>query len=1536
MNESVRPRVSALQRKLWWAAALVVILGGAVAAASWVLVRTAQGRSWVLARVSAKTADLFDGRGSLRIGTLRELGRKRIVVEDVAIVDTAGVVVLHAERVSLSIAWRKLLNKSVDIRNLLVDGLEVRLRQDAKGSPWNIVFLIAGDSASSADSSGAGLGDDIRVGSLDVERAHISAEYPWEPHPVFTGKARDSVVVVRDSLHSLSRDESGRWFERRDVQLDFVRARDVVVADRTRKPSALVLESLSGALSDPGMIVRHVDGTLSWNSDSLLFDLGRVELPSSSGRARGTLSWNQPGPVRFDVSATADAGLSDLQWVWDVLPFAGRGSANVRMYTPEDPDDMEFVLQNLSVDAEGSSVKGRVAVTVRPADLLLHHVDLNFTPLRTDLLRRISYGAVPEDVRGTITGRLIAETGGPLSNIRIDRLNVKFSEAGHGSGGLTRESRVDLKGFVGLGAKPQVHDLEVEDFRIDLGSVQRFFARGITPDGIVAGNLSIRHGNIDGIDIPNFRIGWTDGQGNHTGIAGDATAQWKTSDPAFNARISLNPLSLVALSRLDSTLKVGSRLAGTVSVEGRMSDFAWSTHLSALEADDNVSESAAFSDSLKTALSLEGTAGIDSLGWHVESRGTAIDFDLRRWLGRGDVPVTSIEGTLAANARGLRSTDSISLMDGDLNLGVRQRSSETMPAFAARGRIALQRDRLVIDSGIVSMGGILVEASGRLPRDSTKSDTLQLSVQADSLDAARSELKRLAASVMPVDSALARSIDDFASDTLAGELTVAGFVIGNMHDAGANFAIGGRAVQVGSIRTDRVFGSLAAERLLSRAVFDGALTADEVNGIGAIRIHSATARVGPAGADGGNLTLDVGTENDARLTVRGDYQRSKGSLTVSLDSIQLAYDNVVWSSVGPAVIVSDSSRLEFRPVQLESNAGGKLVLEASLPQSGNVNGSLLLERFPVGEVGTLLAGAKPIRGTLSGNIDLKGTRSSPLINWRFSADSLGVGGYRLPSVATEGTYANTLIDGRASLADSAGGELVLTARVPADLRLIAVENRKLGDSLDGVLMANSVQLEALPIRIDGVSSQRGRVVGALTFSGPPERLRFAGTMTLSGLGAQIDELGIAPSDGRAVLQARGDSLILESMYLRSGRSQGDTVAASGVLRLPQSAPATIDLRVVAGSFEVSHQRNGTDMLVGGDLRVSGELSRPVVGGRLTIPRANIVVDPLGERVALDLTSEASLALLGVEEVPVAKSAAATLSSLGSLISVENARVDLGPDVWVQTPEARVKLGGGLNVAVTGDRLALDGQITAERGQYRLELGPVYRGFSVDSGRVRFFPNPAISPELDINATNVVRVAGGGDVPIKLHIGGNYEKPTLTLSSQDPLYASAPESEIISLLIFGAPTFALDGQSQSTVRAVTGLLLPTAGGAVEGMLQRILPGDFNTVQVSTGSSESLTSLAPTSLFGNLNLSISAGKQIGDRTYLRLNTGVCRGNNQVAMQGAELWAGIAVEYRLARGWLAQLGVDPGSAPCTRVGGTELPRMQFGFDLFRDWIF
>src|SRR5690606_27769779 len=93
------------------------------------------------------------------------------------------------------------------------------------------------------------------------------------------------------------------------------------------------------------------------------------------------------------------------------------------------------------------------------------------------------------------------------------------------------------------------------------------------------------------------------------------------------------------------------------------------------------------------------------------------------------------------------------------------------------------------------------------------------------------------------------------------------------------------------------------------------------------------------------------------------------------------------------------------------------------------------------------------------------------------------------------------------------------------------------------------------------------------------------------------------------------------------------------------------------------------------------------------------------------------------------------------LRVGNVTVSAGPDLWMRSSEADVKLGGSLAVTAGrsqrgGDRgerqLALDGTLVAERGTYRLTLGVLQRTFEVEAGgTVRFFGDPDNNPALNI-------------------------------------------------------------------------------------------------------------------------------------------------------------------------------------------------------------
>jgi translocation and assembly module TamB len=1522
----------ARRRALWWLGGVVGIVAG-LALAFLVATGTDMGRAWLMSALLGRAAGVFGGRGTITVGTVREISPSHIVAENVALVDTAGVPVVHARFLEGTLDARGLFSKSIHIRTLALRDVSMDFRQGFKG-PFNIKYIISGDTVK-GPSRGPGFGDDIRIDFLTISNGTLTLVSPWAPNAVFTGDARDSVITVREKLHDIERTPGG-LLQRRVVTLDRVVARDAVITEPKKGPASIRIDSLRGAVSDPPIRIASASGTMHWTGDSLRFDLPAMRLPASSGSAVGTVAWNQPGPLRYDIVIKAQAGLSDLGWIWDVLPDSGGGSATVRMRTLANADDAEYTLSSLDVTAMNSRVVGGISVITRPASLELRNVDLGFAPLSSELLRRLSYEALPPEVRGVFSGTLVAAEGGPLTAFKVDRLDARFVDS-NVPGAV---SAVRVAGNVSLGAIPSAWNARVDNASVDLRSVRALSPMTIPLDGMVTGSLGITAADLRAADLRNVALVWTDAVGNSSAVRGDARVRYADSDPAVVLDLIVDPLSMLALARIDTTIPLRSTLVGRFQARGTLSALAWEASLAA---------------NASSGIAMAGTASLRTPDWSVTSAGTIDNFDVRSWFGGPELPVTALDGSVAFSANGSRDAgNALTLVGGTASVQLRQAPAPERPAFDLLASGALDERRVIVDSATAHVGGVTFDARGALARvgraltahhpDSTRapstaasaySDTLTVSARADSLEAIRPELRRLAAMLMPMDSGLARSLRGVADDTLRGDFSLAGPLFGSIEDFDGTLALSVREGQVGPIRVGRIFGSVRATDILHRPFFEGAATADEVEGIGAIRIATAEFRVRQASPDSGLLVLDVSAQDTSHLVIRGGYSRNGDAFGVSMDSLRFQSGSATWRNAAPIRVVSDATGVRVDSLLIRSSQRGSLALFADMPTTGPVRASAQFAQFPIGTATAFTLGTPLFAGSLSGEVQVNGTRAAPRIGWNLGADSLGMDGTYLPRITSEGSYADHRLVARAVLADSAGGALRAEARVPVDLALQAVEKRLLSDAVDAEIIADSLRLNALGFTISGVTRPRGTLTGRLAVGGVMDRPVATGTMRLEGLAGKIDALGIEPVDGRVVLRAVQDSLVLESFRIRSGGPL-DTVGATGAMRFALNQPATMRASVTANNMLLSQQDDGTDLNLSGNVELVGPLRQPVLSGRLYVPSATVVIDPLGARSALDLGSAAAQELLGQDEVPLAISSAEAFANLGRFFTVSNARVDLGAEVWVRTPEATVRVTGGLDIrSVAGNRLALEGAVNANRGQYRLELGVVNRSFSVDSGSVRFFGTEAIDPTLDISATNVVRLATGDEVPIRVHIGGTIVRPTLTLSSNSAQYASAPESELISLLVFGAPTFALSGSSQEQVRAVTGVLLPSLGGAVEGALQRVLPGGFNTVQVNTAGRQSQDDLGGLGLLDNL--SITAGKQIGNRTFLRLNTGICRGSAQAAGGGASVFYGLAAEYRIATGLSAQVGMDPGVAPCAQLGlNTGGVRMQFGFDLFREWIF
>ena len=260
---------------------------------------------------------------------------------------------------------------------------------------------------------------------------------------------------------------------------------------------------------------------------------------------------------------------------------------------------------------------------------------------------------------------------------------------------------------------------------------------------------------------------------------------------------------------------------------------------------------------------------------------------------------------------------------------------------------------------------------------------------------------------------------------------------------------------------------------------------------------------------------------------------------------------------------------------------------------------------------------------------------------------------------------------------------------------------------------------------------------------------------------------------------------------------------------------------------------------------------------------------------------------------------------------------------LRSRDADVKLTGDVEIGGLFANPFVTGEIYAERGTFRVDLGVLKRTFRVDSGIVRVDGDLKFDPaSLDIWSSYVVRAAEQEDKTIVAHLTGTSEQPSLKLSSND-LGSATSQTEIISYLVFGSPSFALDGQGG---RTATAALAPSLGGVVEGFLGGAFPF-FSSLQVATiaGTGQNLNPFD--GLFNSFAL--IAGRQVGADGYLGVSGGVCRGSQLSSTQSPPNWFGVSAEYRPKYRLSTAVSFDPGASPCSGLG-----KYQFGLDLFKEW--
>jgi translocation and assembly module TamB len=738
-----------------------------------------------------------------------------------------------------------------------------------------------------------------------------------------------------------------------------------------------------------------------------------------------------------------------------------------------------------------------------------------------------------------------------------------------------------------------------------------------------------------------------------------------------------------------------------------------------------------------------------------------------------------------------------------------------------------------------------------------------------------------------------------------------------------------------------------------------------------------------------NVRLDNGLAHIDTLTVLSDVAHANASGTVGLiPGIEgrLAFNLSIDS-------LSDVKRYLGRNTTIVKDT-----LEGALRVSGELRGTkdlLSLEGTMSGR--NLLVTGKSVQ-QITGKFSLAGLPDNPQGTVTFAADTIRAGAFGFTALAananvTSATSASfdarltseggvaSVIGGSARRAgdttfvvlDSGnvtvsngnayrieapvhamlvpdGGSLdSLLLRHSSTARLAIRDVRLTGDSVRGNLRTDSVDIGVFEAFVPGFTRAHGSLLANVDVRGTVKQPAIFGQFRLKDASATLTNVGLSVQNVNSDVLLERDTVFIQRMSAETNRGGRGTLGVTGFVSLEEYRNPFFGLRMNARNFHIIEKPGlaSLDISTDRDLTLTGPYRGATVTGAVRVDRGTIFIPELLTKQIVDLSDPEFAGIVDTLLSRDRKLLPETPSEFSRNLKLENVAVNIGDQVWLRSSEANVKLGGSLNVTLgrnqqTGDRsqLALEGTLNAVRGTYRLTLVDpfVEPTFDVESGSLRFFGTPDLNPTLDIKAIHTIRQGNQGtsnirDIRVRVNIAGTLNNPSLTLDNPDNLPLS--QSDLLSYLITGEPAIALDNSGGVYTAQLASFAVRYGSSLLTSALPRNL---FDIVEIQAGrvNDQTVNQANDPYLYSLLNSRAIVGKQIGNKWFLGLSTGLCFVNANNFKDNF----GLKLEYRFNSIYSAQGGVEPGSSDvtCSRNAPQvqqQTPR-QLGVDFFRTWRF
>jgi translocation and assembly module TamB len=905
------------------------------------------------------------------------------------------------------------------------------------------------------------------------------------------------------------------------------------------------------------------------------------------------------------------------------------------------------------------------------------------------------------------------------------------------------------------------------------------------------------------------------------------------------------------------------------------------------------------------AVQAEGAVGMDSTAFVADGLSVAFQrLDLARLTGR-PMLATSLDGLLTATG----VIDTTRAPEGELQFLLDGGNIRGVPMDSAALKASAHDGVVKVDTLAADVGGVHLGGSGALGWRAPAAGRMTFELSADSL--VRLDSLALALSGLKRDtSSTWRALDG----VLSGRLALAGSV--DSLDASGTLVANGL-----------VFERARLGRLVTRFDWMGGhrpnanlqVTADSLSRNEQFIRDADVQLAGPLDSLAWHVKSDVGASSS--LLTAGRVWGAPDRRLFAVDTADVRLLSSRWLLREPSTITLSDSAPTVTPFHLVAADGrGQVRVAGTVPWKGT--GALQLEALGL-QVRDLYALAQMdtsgVGGTISSRVEVGGTDAAPTMSGAVSLEDFRMGESVGPYAEGLFNYADRGFQMGLVLWRTGDPVLLVTASAPIDLAFTKVKERKLPGQLSLRAQADSVDLALLEALSTSVRRVRGILTADVEVHGTWAEPRLAGYVELQDAAMSITGLNVRFTDMNARAELSGDSISVKRFAMRGGSG---TAEGEGTIRLAGLTNPVLDLRLRSQRFRAIDQSDFLSLTATAALALSGPLTAPVLTGGAVADQGVLQFADLISKRVIDLDDPENAMFVDTTLVRKRKLGSDLRTRFVQALRVDDFHLVIGEDFWLRSSEANIKLSGDVRVNKAAKVYLVDGTMNAERGRYAV----LNKDFDVTKGEVRFFGTPDLNAGLNLEAQHVVRTSAGEELPVIAKVTGTLLQPKLALTSN--VRPPVSETDLVSYLLAGAP---LSQTGQGGQSLVANAALSYALGAASNELERALVSDLGVpidllqirpvVTTGVGSGSSVQTA----------LSLSAGKQLGNKTFVSVNAGFCP-NSLSSFDYRNL--GMGIEYRFSRQWKGQIVMEPALRYCgvTSLGAnlTTATLYQFGGDI------